>query len=341
MRIRGPLVALAGLAALAAWWALSRPAPDPESARGGAASLGRAGDDASAQRAGPELAVPPSAAEAGERSRTSVEGTLVLAGRVVFGDGRAAYSAPMTLRAERAPTIEVRAVSGVDGTFRIARSERGPYTLYAEKARGSIVASAGEIVCRTELAEIVAPTLDLRVELAAPFELRGRVLDAFGAPLPEARLCAVPLGPDGAPSSSPSVAHLRSPEGVFSLILPHGGAWRIGALAGCRVPAQECEFQVSGLHTGLELVCGVPATVLGRVLDVFGGAPGEPEWIVRDTEELALVPCWPALDARVGTKHGPLLPGDYELVARAGGRELSQRFSVRAGETTQVELRFE
>ncbi|MCC6409256.1 MAG: carboxypeptidase regulatory-like domain-containing protein [Planctomycetes bacterium] len=206
-------------------------------------------------------------------TRASVDDPLLLSGRVVFGDGRAAFSAPIVVSSIADPSIELALESDVVGAFRCEVPAVGPYVVRASKSRAPIGGIGAPIECRAELANVVAPALGLELVLAAPFEVRGRVVDARGEPLPDARIRATEIGPpsvDGRLTGKTDIELVRSPEGRFTLILPRGGAWRVSAHARCRAPSKPEELEVVGAHPELVLVCGETAIVTGRVLDPDG-----------------------------------------------------------------------
>ncbi|MBI5433747.1 MAG: carboxypeptidase regulatory-like domain-containing protein [Planctomycetes bacterium] len=271
-------LAVLALGALGAWWFARERSQALE-----LASTERATRDAAAPTAADslmapalevrELVAPVSTSVDSAIERASVADPLVLAGRVVFGDGRGAFSAPIVVRSIAEPSFELELDSDVVGAFRCEVPSAGPYVVRASKSRAPIGGIGERIECRVELANVVAPALGLELVLAAPFEVRGRVVDARGEPLADARIRATAIAPpsvDGRMTGKTDIELVRSPEGRFTLILPRGGAWRVAADARCRAPSKPEELEVVGVHPELELVCGETAIVTGRVLDPDG-----------------------------------------------------------------------
>jgi RNA polymerase sigma-70 factor (ECF subfamily) len=204
-----------------------------------------------------------------------------------------------------------------DGRFELRDLPVGPFEAHAEhggQARASFVGAAGAV-------------LEWRAVLSAGPPLLGRVA-APGADL--AGLLVIGYGSDGTmlgPTRTDAEGRFRfdsCAEGEYSLELSRDGGGVLAHAAGARPGAEEF---VLALDPAL---LAEPSVMLrGRVVDSAGAPVGGAHAIPRGP---ATIPTVALADAKTGRfELGPLVPGEWSVVARARGRADAETARVTLG----------
>ncbi|MBI5433749.1 MAG: carboxypeptidase regulatory-like domain-containing protein [Planctomycetes bacterium] len=269
-------VVLAALV-LGAWWFARERSQALELAQTEQATRESSAPTAADPLVAPTLAVAstvpsaPTASDPPADERATVAGNLVLAGRVVWGNGSFAGDAAVTIRSERDASFASDFRSDSLANFRVEVPDRGPYRLTAERTkrgRGSGFPAEG-VPCRALASGVLAPRSDVTLVLAGEFEVRGRVLGADGVPPRSFHVRARAVGDELSLERVVSEEFMPL-DGHFALALPAGGVLRIAAESACAASSEEVERPVRGVVDDVELVCGASAALRGFVVGPDG-----------------------------------------------------------------------
>lgn len=150
-----------------------------------------------------------------------VDDSAGIRGRLVDGDGRALAGWNVELRLDRLPSRTVaRATSAADGAFHLPACPPLPGRLALFPPRGEPLLPSfvlGDVTAGADLGDVTASDAALAV-------VRGRVLDATGAPLADARLLLVPrTGTAAHPARTDSSGRFATtplPAGTYDVLVP-------------------------------------------------------------------------------------------------------------------------
>ncbi len=301
-----------------------------------------------------------------------------IAGRVTFADGAPALGANVRVNFDMsqmygmnafnaARGAEGKATTSSDGTFEVWGLGQGPFSVHAE---GSPADAPTDLVARelekhkARVDGITPNAKAVELVLHAPIGLRGRVVDANGAPVQKFRLYAVRPS-DGLMGNFGQEQHEESfdaEDGHFLFAALETGKWELFAIAdgfaypdafALTLPRDDVDGEVV-----ITLVLG--AVVRGHVRDA-SGAPvsgasieintGEPSWKARvvagpkkpgatsgDDGVFALASLSAGHVALVADakEHAKSLPIELDLVAGTEAKDVD--FVLRAGGTLTGEV---
>lgn len=283
---------------------------------------------------------------AGAFSRTPVELTVpttgeitvaldsggAIVGRVVDADGRAVPGVEVSAQ-EQASDDTGRCTTAIDGGFVIDALSGGRYQLRVDPYLGAAtplawVGAPPALVVVADGGARVGPVV-VRVERAAS-EIAGVVVDAVGAPVPDAFVRVGPAWGQGG-----GVPRARTgPDGRFALTTLGAGPFAVDAGVGGGPAAVVRDVRPGRRDLVLTLV--VPGAIDGRFagdratvwlapIDVAAAAPA---WSVRRT-----------VAAGGGFRFAGVAPGVYHLTAvTTAGPAATARVVVAAGTTAEVTL---
>jgi hypothetical protein len=221
--------------------------------------------------------------------------------------------------------------SGSGGEFEVELEGPGCHLIVVTPADGP----------PSEFPVTVPQVSEYRVDLALPTgSIRGRVLDADGAPLPGARVgCAQEGAP---PSLSGQRSALADETGAYALTALGAGAYTLRAGGGERGLAVRAGVVVDeGAEVQVDLTLPHGGTLLGTVLDSDGRPAAGASVYVRDSSGVLLDPSGRTrTDAGGHFECAGCASGDYTVSARAKGSASveSVPILVPAGGSAAVEL---
>lgn len=288
----------------------------------------------------------------------SAGGRELLAGKVTWSSGGHAGFARVEVRAEREPSFVRELTTDGFGNFRFEVPDRGPYRLAAsrEKSVKGLRVALDRVECVAVAEHVLAPRTDLKLALAAPFEVRGRVVGPDGV-APRAFHVLARLASGAEDPSRVVDTEFFPNDGAFALVVPHAGAWDVFATAACFEPSSARSIVVDGIEEGIEFALGPTATVRGLVLDpdgvpvagarVFGGAQSDEldyATLNRDKSgyagEFSLVCLRPGAQAIVADGEGWAPSEPLQLTLTGGVVHEGAVLRLRRGATLDVSLRF-
>lgn len=224
----------------------------------------------------------------GTPDRANVVVTLVskepLTGIVVWPNGQAAAGAKVSVRDGAPPRdITSTATTDVSGRFSIDDLGDGPFAISASMQRASHlenearvsdhIADAGCTTAIVPPTELTRPFGDVRLVLESDLALRGRVIDARGAPWTRFRASAVPRRKNGERGSASEQVreNFSSADGSFELRGLFAGEWSVSASSGSIVSESRLVVLRRGFDAPqIELICDRGASLFGRVVDNHG-----------------------------------------------------------------------
>lgn len=322
---------------------LRRSAPgEPGPGADGAAAAGAAAEPAAPRAAEPAppaglpIRVPAPAPQPADAQPASFEGT------VVSSEGGAGVAGAELTFSRAGAAASVRA--GPDGAFRFEPPETGRWLLAAVTAPGFLPFAPEWGHSPVQLdAAAGRHVRGIEIHLAPAIELRGRVVDREGAPVPGAEIRL--LGAAGESALVPIADRFTSDaQGAFRFAAPDGAvleARKDGFLPGraevdplARVNGR-VTIELGPAHRRL----GERAPVDGRVV-TRGGGPVAGALVTASSERMASGADAAAAQAVTGADGRfalpPLDPGSYRLRARAEGRAPGVARRVAPGTTGLV-----
>jgi protocatechuate 3,4-dioxygenase beta subunit len=203
----------------------------------------------------------------------TVEHGLAITGRVLGADGEGLPNTWINAQRESADNGGVwrGASSQADGSFKIVGLDEGTYTLHVNGSNGTV---------SQQVKGVAAGTQDVVVRLADGLEIRGRLVDTQGSPIPNESLYASRIeeteeGVRNVVGGNSSGQTNADGEFVIHGLAP--GEYVIQRMQGNGSPERrnhvlEGGGRISAGATGVELVLSAGALITGTVVDGNGNA---------------------------------------------------------------------
>jgi hypothetical protein len=267
-----------------------------------------------------------------QSSAQTPEAKFVVMGHVVFSDGRPASNMDVLLSTDGQQWSPVRAVTGSDGSFRIADIPAGRYFLLTESlTQGEHIWGQSPVADRSFQAETVTvgpanPVGTALIQIDRVAKVVGTVTDMNGDPVPNAGLYALRrTWGFGRPQFVTANQGGSDDEGGFRLTNLPKGRYRIcGLLARVRPPVGTVDF-ANGATRKVE-VADCPSA--GPLVEI---RPGQELRVVLKTHEVLGVP----VSVRfVGMTAGEI--PQIELRRRFGNDEARALFGEQVFRTSQI-----